>query len=161
MDGRDGALVWCGVPDGEDTTGLGEGVLLLDATDALLQDGGDLGGGGLSIGGVGAGSGERRGAGLWEQKWSVVVGDGCEAWLGRGELPSPSRQRAPQPGIHHHCSFNALPMASAPGSSSCRRRRRWRQAQWLVAAVDLPMQSCSRQRLRRPGGWTGGWPLRT
>lgn len=68
---RDGALMRCSVPDGEDTTGLGEGVLLLDATDALLQDGGDLGGGGLSIGSVGAGGGERRGAGLWWEKSSV------------------------------------------------------------------------------------------
>jgi hypothetical protein len=29
---------WCGVPDGEHTSGLGEAVLLLDATDPLLKD---------------------------------------------------------------------------------------------------------------------------
>lgn len=63
LGGCDGA--GCGVPDGEDTTGLGEGVLLLDAADALLEDGRDLGGRGLCIGSVGAGGGERRGAGLW------------------------------------------------------------------------------------------------
>lgn len=67
LDRRDGAVMRSGVPDGEDTTGLGERVLLLDATDALLQDGGDLGGCGLSIGSVGAGGGERGSAGLWWQ----------------------------------------------------------------------------------------------
>jgi hypothetical protein len=57
----------CGIPDGKHTSSLGEAVLLLHATDPLLQDGGDLGGGGLSIGGVGSdllGGVEGRCAGL-------------------------------------------------------------------------------------------------
>ena len=42
------------VPDRENTTGLGETSLLLDTTDTLLEDGRDLGGGSLGLGGVGA-----------------------------------------------------------------------------------------------------------
>jgi hypothetical protein len=41
------------VPDRQNTTGLSETSLLLNTTDALLQDGGDLGGLGLGLGGVG------------------------------------------------------------------------------------------------------------
>lgn len=41
------------VPDGQNTTGLGETSLLLNTTDALLQNGGNLGGLGLGLGGVG------------------------------------------------------------------------------------------------------------
>jgi len=58
-------MFWFGVPDGEDTTGLGEAVLLLDSTDPLLKDGRDLGGGGLCLG-VGSDLGESRRAGLVE-----------------------------------------------------------------------------------------------
>lgn len=53
------------VPNGQNATSLGETSLLLDTTDALLQDGGDLGGLGLGLGGVGAnllrGTGEGAG----------------------------------------------------------------------------------------------------
>jgi hypothetical protein len=53
------------VPNGQNATGLSETSLLLDTTDALLQDGGDLGGLGLGLGGVGAnllgGTGEGAG----------------------------------------------------------------------------------------------------
>jgi len=42
------------VPDREDTAGLGETSLLLHTADPLLEDGGDLGRGGLSIGGIAA-----------------------------------------------------------------------------------------------------------
>lgn len=45
------------VPDGKNTTSLLEVALLLHTSDALLKDGRDLGGGGLSIGGVGADTG--------------------------------------------------------------------------------------------------------
>jgi hypothetical protein len=56
------------VPDGQDTTGLSETSLLLDTTDALLQDGGDLSGLGLGLssvgtdllGGTGDGAGDSR-----------------------------------------------------------------------------------------------------
>lgn len=41
------------VPDRQDTASLSETGLLLDTTDALLQNGGDLGGGSLGLGGVG------------------------------------------------------------------------------------------------------------
>ena len=57
------------VTDGQDTSSLGEAVLLLDTADPLLQDGGNLGGGGLRFGGVGSGSVDERGsAGLWRRK---------------------------------------------------------------------------------------------
>lgn len=53
------------VPNGQNATGLSETSLLLNTTDALLQDGGDLGGLGLSLGGVGTdllgGTGEGAG----------------------------------------------------------------------------------------------------
>jgi hypothetical protein len=42
------------VPNGEDTAGLGETGLLLDTTDPLLEDRGDLGGGSLSVGSIAA-----------------------------------------------------------------------------------------------------------
>ena len=45
------------VPDREDTAGLGETSLLLHTADPLLEDGGDLGRGGLSIGGIAASEG--------------------------------------------------------------------------------------------------------
>jgi hypothetical protein len=47
------------IPDGKDTTGLGEVGLLLDTTDSLLEDGRDLSGGslvGVATDGVGDGS---------------------------------------------------------------------------------------------------------
>ena len=40
------------VPDGKDTTGLGETRLFLYTTDPLLQDGGNLGGSGLCFGSI-------------------------------------------------------------------------------------------------------------
>ena len=53
------------VPNGQNATGLSETSLLLNTTDALLQDGGDLGGLGLGLGGVGTdllgGTGEGAG----------------------------------------------------------------------------------------------------
>lgn len=41
------------VPDGKDTTSLGEAGLLLNTTDSLLQDGGNLGGSSLGLSSVG------------------------------------------------------------------------------------------------------------
>ena len=40
------------IPDGEDTASLGKASLFGDATDSLLQDGGDLSGGRFRIGGI-------------------------------------------------------------------------------------------------------------
>lgn len=40
----------CHVPDGQDAAGLGQVGLLLDATDPLLENGRDLGRGGLCVG---------------------------------------------------------------------------------------------------------------
>lgn len=57
--------VFFDVPNGQNATGLSETSLLLNTTDALLQDGGDLGGLGLGLGGVGTdllgGTGEGAG----------------------------------------------------------------------------------------------------
>ena len=49
------------IPDGQDAAGLCEVGLLLDATDALLKNGGDLGRGGLVRVRAGLGGGDRRG----------------------------------------------------------------------------------------------------
>lgn len=43
------------IPDGEDAASLGKASLLLDTADPLLEDGRDLGGRRLRVGGVGAG----------------------------------------------------------------------------------------------------------
>lgn len=43
------------IPDGENAASLGKASLLLDTADPLLEDGRDLGGRGLRVGGVGAG----------------------------------------------------------------------------------------------------------
>ena len=45
------------LPDRKNTASLSEAGLLLHATDSLLEDGGDLGRGGLGVGGIAAGEG--------------------------------------------------------------------------------------------------------
>lgn len=143
------------VPDGKHTSSLGEAGLLLDAADPLLQDGGNLGGGGLRIGSVETGGvGERGSAGLLVEKSRQY----CV--LGGGEL-SGSRRIAAPPAQFHRRSSIAAPMASEFGSTSFWRWLDGRQAQLRAVAMDLPKQSCWWQRLQRPGGSTGGWPLRT
>src|SRR5262249_28112149 len=48
-----GAVVGCSdVPDGENAASLGKARFLLDATNSLLEDGGDLGWSGFLVGGV-------------------------------------------------------------------------------------------------------------
>jgi len=148
----------CGLPDGKHTSSLGETVLLLDATDPLLEDRGHLGRGGLCFGGIGSdGVGEGRGAGLvWWGTWSVRG-----RRLGRGELPPPICP-APQPAsIAHRTSSIAAPMVSRGDSWSQRRWRGGLQAHVQADAMDLPTQFCPWQRLQRPGGSTGGWLSRT
>lgn len=62
------------VPDRQNTTGLGETSLLLNTTDALLQDGGDLGGLSLGLSGVGTdllgGTGEGAGDSRADLQWA-------------------------------------------------------------------------------------------
>jgi hypothetical protein len=84
------------VPNGQNATGLSETSLLLNTTDALLQDGGDLGGLGLGLGGVGTdllgGTGEGAGNSradlkrereklvngvLLESTWDEAILNGC------------------------------------------------------------------------------------
>lgn len=67
------------VPDRQDTTSLGETRLLLDAADALLEDGRDLGGSGLGIG-VGACLYGADGGGSVPCLW----------WLGKNRMVSPT-----------------------------------------------------------------------
>jgi len=99
----------CGLPDGKHTSSLGETVLLLDATDPLLEDRGHLGRGGLCFGGIGSdGVGEGRGAGLvWWGTWSVRG-----RRLGRGELPPPHLPSAAacihRPSNEFHCGANGI-----------------------------------------------------
>lgn len=56
---REGSL-----PNGQNTSGLGHRGLLLNTTDALLEDRGDLGGGGLGLTSIGAGMVDNRGGSL-------------------------------------------------------------------------------------------------
>jgi hypothetical protein len=95
------ALCGCGVPNGKHTSSLGEAVLLLHAADPLLQDGGDLGGGGLRIGGVGSDllrGGEGRGAGLeGGRQYSVSA---VELRAATAALPIPSTKL--------HCGANGI-----------------------------------------------------
>jgi len=59
------SIYYCdSVPNGEDTAGLGETRLLLDTTDPLLKDGGDLGGGSLGFGSIAAGERADDGGGV-------------------------------------------------------------------------------------------------
>lgn len=48
-------LYVCIVPNGKDAASFGQASLLLNATDSLLKDGGDLSGRGLSVGSIAAG----------------------------------------------------------------------------------------------------------
>lgn len=67
------------IPDRQDATSLGETRLLLDAADALLEDGRDLGGSGLGIG-VGACLYGADGGGSVPCLW----------WLGKNKMVSPT-----------------------------------------------------------------------
>ena len=58
------SIYYYSVPNGEDTAGLGETRLLLDTTDPLLKDGGDLGGGSLGFGSIAAGERADDGGGV-------------------------------------------------------------------------------------------------
>lgn len=61
------------IPDGKDTASLGQASLLLHTADPLLEDGGDLGGRGLCIGGIGAFDGVGYGGGYSLLLWIRVV----------------------------------------------------------------------------------------
>ena len=54
------------IPDGKNTTSLSEVGLLLDTTNSLLEDGRDLGGSSLGIGGVESGGVDGGGCGISE-----------------------------------------------------------------------------------------------
>lgn len=144
-----------GIPDGENTSGLGETGLLLDTPDALLENRGHLGRSGFGIDSIASdllgGSVEERGrgAGLLREK-------SVSARLSRG---APS-QPAPQPPSPRRSSI-AGPLAPQTGNWSYRRWSDGGQAQLQLGSMDLPMQVCPRQRLQRPGGSTGGGLLRT
>jgi hypothetical protein len=63
---------WGGIPNGENTSGLGKTGLLLHAADPLFEDGRHLGRGGLRVGGIGSHllrgvEDGRRGSGLSRQ----------------------------------------------------------------------------------------------
>lgn len=98
-------VVVLGIPDGENTSSLGKAVLLLHATDPLLENGGDLGGSGLRIGSIAS---HLLGGG--------VEGDGCGAGLLREKSVSAwLRKRAPNLSsaatINHQWSSTAKPLA--------------------------------------------------
>lgn len=138
------AAGWTGVPDGENTSGLGETGLLLDTADPLLEDGGNLGRGGLCVGGIGADG-------------AVVEGSGCAGLKIRqhsAQRESSSGSSAATP--THQPSFNAAPMASRIGSGSFGRWRDGLRAQLRRAAMDLQMRSVPWQQRPPRGGSTGG-----
>jgi hypothetical protein len=145
-----------GIPDGEHTSGLGETGLFLNTADALLENGGDLGGGGFGIDSIasdllGGGVEESgRGSGLLRKK-SVSA-----RLSGRGALSQPS-SHSPSP----RRSSIAEPLAPETGNWSCRRRSDGVQAQLQLASMDLPMQVCPWQRLQQPGCSRCGGLLRT
>lgn len=82
------------IPDGENTSSLGEAGLLLYTADPLFKDGGDLGRGSLGFGGVASdllrGVEVGCGAGLQEGKLLAT-------WLGKGAPPSSSLHRREPP----------------------------------------------------------------
>lgn len=75
---RDELVVRKGVPDGEDTAGLGEAGLLLHTADPLLEDGGNLGGSSLGVGSIAA----------------ELVGGGVEDGRGRAGLGKRKREKS-------------------------------------------------------------------
>jgi hypothetical protein len=87
-------LVVVDIPDGKDATGLGEGGLLLDTTDSLLEDGRDLSGGGfvgVATERVGNGSDS---AGLYGGNMSVRC---CKTWQRRASFDVASDSSSAQP----------------------------------------------------------------
>lgn len=82
----------CGVPDGKDTSSLGKAGLLLDTADPLLQDGGDLGGGGLSIGSIASDSSEGGCASLRGGEKLLARGLGREELLAASALQTQFHQ---------------------------------------------------------------------
>jgi hypothetical protein len=108
--------VGCGIPDGEHTSGLGETGLFLNTADALLENGGDLGGGGFGVDSItsdllGGGVEESgRGSGLLRKK-SVSA-----RLSGRG-APSQPSSHPPSP----RRSSIAEPLAPETGNWSCRQ----------------------------------------
>ena len=144
----------CGLPDGKHTSSLGETVLLLDATDPLLEDRGHLGRGGLCFGGIGSdGVGEGRGAGLvWWGTWSVRG-----RRLGRGELPPPSAQRRslhPSPiervPLRRQWYPEATPGANGDGEAGCRRT--CRRMRWTYRRNSARGRDCSDPAARLADG---------
>lgn len=85
------------IPDRQNTTGLGETSLLMNTTNALLQDGRDLGGLSLGLGGVGTdllggtgkGTGDSRADLRWEKNLSATSSSG-ENMINRSSI---GRQR--------------------------------------------------------------------
>lgn len=116
-------VCWRGIPDGEDTPGLGKTGLLLHTADPLLEDGRHLGRGSLGLGGIG--SDLLRG----------VEGDGRGASLSRQIYQHSARRRSslapvaapPSTPKQRRCSANGIGMAS------------WElhgMARWRKGAID-------------------------
>ena len=92
----------CSVPNGKHTSSFSETILLLHTTDSLLQDGRNLGRGGLRIGGVGSdGVGERRSTGLVETKPVSIP------TRQRGASAA-SQRRSSMPSTQPHCGANGI-----------------------------------------------------
>jgi hypothetical protein len=113
------------VPDGEDTAGLGETGLLLDTADPLLEDGGDLSGGGLSIGGIAASEGVDNGGGvarLYGRTDVSALLPGASFKAGRRvsplACPAELSQRHPSSDAPSHCA----PQMKVVAIEMCRRR---------------------------------------
>lgn len=100
FDGRcSGRCVRAGVPDGENTSGLGKTGLFLDSTDPLFEDGGHLGRRGLRVGRIAANSAvvERcRCAGLKFRQHSA-----------QRELPW-NQRGSPNPSTKLQCGANGI-----------------------------------------------------
>lgn len=120
-------LLWYSfcVPDGEDTAGLGETRLLLDTADPLLKDGGDLGGGSLSIGGIAASEGVDDGGGVARLYTRTDVSALLpEASFKAGRLVSPLAPPAELSQRHpkQRHSIPCAPQMKVVAIEMCRRR---------------------------------------
>lgn len=146
------------IPDGKDTASLSETGLLLDTTDSLLEDGRDLSGSSLGVGGVVSGSVDGGGCGISDLSGEKQVSRSPK--MGRRYE---QRQRA-KTARKSSCgrwklgpttqlsSHDGLAMVQAVWS-------RWSMALRPIRGSgehDLPRRPCQQQRQRRRRASTVG-----
>lgn len=136
------------VPDRQNTTSLGETSLLLNTTDALLQDGRDLGGLGLGLSGVGTdllgGTGEGAGNSRADLRWTKNLSATSSCGECMINASSMGRQRGVSISENQSSSFfemervgRAMDEDGQHGMNSPRRHGQWperpRRSGWTAA----------------------------